>query len=72
MPNHIHAIITIHGYVGADPCIGPIQNNNIIDNKNHIDTGENMVSPLQKIGLTDVLFGYTLPSLMFDISFQQN
>ena len=38
--------------VGADLCIGPIQNNknNIIDNKNHINTGENIVSPLQYMG----------------------
>jgi putative transposase len=47
MPNHIHGIIIL---VGADPCIGPLQNN-IIDNKNHIDSGENMVSPLREGGL---------------------
>jgi len=48
MPNHIHGIINI---VGADLCIGPIQNNknNIIDNKNN--TGENIVSPLRYNGL---------------------
>ncbi|MDD3297066.1 MAG: hypothetical protein PHU64_06905 [Candidatus Omnitrophica bacterium] len=46
MPNHIHGIINI---VGADLCIGPVQNNNInaIDNKNHIDSGKNIVLPLQ-------------------------
>ncbi|MFA7676740.1 MAG: hypothetical protein WCY34_01065 [Candidatus Omnitrophota bacterium] len=43
MSNHIHAIMNI---VGADTWIGPIQNNTI-DNKNGINTGENMVSPLQ-------------------------
>jgi putative transposase len=50
MPNYIHGIINL---VGADPCIGPIQNTDIdpIKNKDHIDTGENVVSPLQCNGL---------------------
>ncbi|MEA3369179.1 MAG: transposase [Candidatus Ratteibacteria bacterium] len=59
MPNHIHGIINIA--VGAalcsrpliNPYIGPIQNNknNIIGNKNRINAGENIVSPLQYDGL---------------------
>jgi len=50
MPNHIHGIINI---VGAALCSRPIQNNqnNIINNKNHIDSGKNIVLPLQYKGL---------------------
>ena len=59
MPNHFHGIITITtNTVGANPCIRPDETNPCIrpNTGDHVTrgeniTGENMVSPLQGLGI---------------------
>jgi REP element-mobilizing transposase RayT len=54
MPNHFHGIITITtNTVGANPCIRPNETNPCIrpNTGDHLTRGENMVSPLQGLGI---------------------
>ena len=55
MPNHIHAIIIIN-HVGADLCVGPLQNDKLLNNGQAYPDGHRQEPvPTDKLSLSDII-----------------